>query len=94
MTLIQVVLLAALAALGAQSARPAIVQSVDVSVLFAPVTFTQEGRTQLVYELHLANFQAADVVLTALRIEGTGAVLAEYTRPAPNSVISFPTGGR
>jgi hypothetical protein len=75
MILIQVVLLAAL---GEQAARPAIVQSVDVSVPFAPVTFTQEGRTQLAYELHLVNFQAADVVLTALRIEGAGAVLAEY----------------
>ena len=41
--------------------RPApIVQSVDLSVPFAPVTFRQSGATQLVYELHITNFQPVE----------------------------------
>jgi hypothetical protein len=52
---------ATLSVLLMQSAsRAPIVQSVDLSVPFAPVTFIQDGRKQLVYELHVTNFQRTD----------------------------------
>lgn len=58
--------------------RTPIVQSVELSVPFAPVTFTQDGQTQLVYELHVTNFQQVDVVLTSVRVNAAVGALAEY----------------
>ena len=60
-----------------QSAAP-IVPSVELAVPFAPVTFRQGDNHQLVYELHITNFQSVDVVLTAVRIDGPKTMLAEY----------------
>jgi len=57
--------------------RP-LVQSVDVSVPFVPVTFSQDGRTQLVYELHITNFQQVDVVLASVRVNTPDGTIAEY----------------
>jgi hypothetical protein len=62
----------------AGQARPPIVQSVDLAVPFSPVTFRQGDRHQLVYELHITNFQAVDVALTSVRVNGDTARLAEY----------------
>jgi murein DD-endopeptidase len=58
--------------------RPPIVQSIDVSVPVAPAVFTQDGRAQLVYELHITNTQQVDVTLTALRLAAAQTELAEY----------------
>jgi murein DD-endopeptidase len=58
--------------------RAPIVQSIDVSVSFGPVIFMQDGRPQLVYELHITNFQPVDVVLTAVRIATPAGTAAEY----------------
>src|SRR5688572_20086568 len=59
-------------------ARPPIVQSIDVAVPFAPVAFTQDGRAQMVYGLHVTNTQQVDVALTALRLDTAQTPLAEY----------------
>jgi hypothetical protein len=61
----------------AQSRAP-IVQSVDLSVPFGPVAFTQDGRFQLAYELHVTNFQRVDVSLASLRLDADGSSMAEY----------------
>jgi hypothetical protein len=65
--------LAALASrvLPAQS-RPPIVPAVDVRVLASPVTFVQEGRRQLVYELQVTNFQPVDVEILEVRVAADG----------------------
>jgi len=73
-------LVAAVAALVmfAQSPVP-LVQSVDLILRQAPVSFTQGGRPQLVYELHLTNFSQSDVTLAVLDIvDGDGRLLAQY----------------
>lgn len=66
-------------AIGAQGRAP-FVQSVDLLVPVAPVTFTEAGRTQLAYELHLTNFHPFDVSLTDVRVlaGAGGRALAEY----------------
>jgi murein DD-endopeptidase len=61
-----------------QTNRPPIVQSIDVDVPVAPAVFTQDGRAQLVYELHITNTQQVDVTLTALRAASAHGTLAEY----------------
>lgn len=58
-------------ALPAQS-RPPIVPSVDLRVPATPVTFLQEGRRQLVYELQVTSFQPVDVEIVELRVHETG----------------------
>lgn len=58
--------------------RAPIVQSIDVSVPFPPVIFSQDGRFHLVYELHITNFQQVDVVLTAVRLTTQAGTLGEY----------------
>ena len=70
-------LLLALAALQPPMRAP-VVASIDVTVPFGPVTFTQDGRAQLVYELHVTNFQPVDVSLLSLRLESSQTTLAEY----------------
>jgi len=63
----------------ARSGGQALVQSVDLAVPLPPVTFTQGGRTQLVYELHLTNFSQGDVTLAVLDIlDSDGRLLAQY----------------
>ena len=65
---------------GLGQGRAPTVQSVDLFVPVAPVTFTQGGRTQLAYELHITNFLPVDVSLTAVRVlsGASGPALAEY----------------
>lgn len=58
--------------------RAPIVQTVDLSVPFAPVTFNQHGINVLVYELHITNFQPVDVVLTSVRVKTPIGTIAEY----------------
>jgi hypothetical protein len=78
MTQLTVLFLAAFATFMLQPTRPPVVQSVDLSVPFAPVTFKQDDVDQLVYELHVRNFQAVDVTLAAVRINGATGLVAEY----------------
>jgi peptidase M23-like protein len=72
--------LAILIALSAPQAsqRPALIQSVDLFVSQPPVTFNQEGRAQLVYELQVTNFLPVEISLTAVQIKSDGRTLAEY----------------
>lgn len=77
MTIVQCALLAIAALTFAGQPTP-IVQSVDLAAPFPPVTFTQDGRTQLVYELHVTNFQRTDVTLATVRVESPGVVLGEH----------------
>jgi murein DD-endopeptidase len=58
--------------------RPPVVQAVDLSVPFTPVSFDQAGGSELVYELHITNFQPADVVLTSVRVKTPIGPIAEY----------------
>lgn len=61
-----------------QPAGP-LVQSVDLAVPVAPVYFRQASAAQLVYELHITNFQQADVSLSTVTIrDQNGIVLASY----------------
>jgi hypothetical protein len=64
--------------LGAQEPRPPIVQSIDLSVPFTPVTSSEEFDEQLVYELHVTNFQPVDVTLRSVRVNVPSGTLAEY----------------
>jgi murein DD-endopeptidase len=59
--------------------RAPIVQSIDLSVPFAPVLFTQDGRLHIAYELHLTNFQTVDVSVNALRLTTAGGALASFS---------------
>ncbi len=71
-------LIAALLALVAQLPAP-LMQSVDLTLRQAPVSFIQGGRRQLVYELHVTNFSPTDVTLAVLDIiDGDGRLLAQY----------------
>ena len=69
---------AVLVAIGVQ--RAPIVQSVDLVVPRAPVTFEEAGRTQLVHELHVTNFLGVEVSIAAVRVTSAadGRLLAEY----------------
>jgi murein DD-endopeptidase len=62
----------------ASQTRPPLVQSIDLAVPVAPVTFPQGDQHQLVYELHLTNFQPVDVTLKSVRINDGAATVAEY----------------
>ena len=64
----------------AQSRLP-IVNGVDLLVPIAPVTVRISGRSNLVYELHLTNFQNADVALAKLQVlgdRGSADLVADY----------------
>ena len=58
--------------------RTPVIQSVDLLVPFAPVTFAQDNGIQLVYELHITNFLSVDVSLNAVQVKASGRTLAEY----------------
>ena len=62
-------------------ARAPIVQSIDVTVPYAPAVFTQDARAQLVYELHVTNMQPVEVMLSGLRLDAAQTTLAEYRDP-------------
>lgn len=55
-------------------------ESFDASVTYAPAAVMVEGRSELVYEIHLTNFSAADLTLEALVVldGGTGAELHAF----------------
>jgi len=73
-----IVAIAAALVLLAQSPER-LVQAIDLALPLAPVSFTQGGRTQLVYELHLTNFSQTDVTVAVLDIiDGDGRLLAQY----------------
>jgi hypothetical protein len=60
------------------AARGPVVPSVELAIPFPPVTFKQGDHSQLVYELHITNFQAVDVTVNTVRVHGAGRGLAEY----------------
>jgi hypothetical protein len=62
----------------ASQSRPALVQSLDLAVPVAPMTFRQGDQQQLVYELRLTNFQQADLTLRSMRINDGATTIAEY----------------
>ena len=55
-------------------------ESFDASVAYAPAAVMVDGRTELVYEIHLTNFSAADLAVDALVVlDGdTGAELRAF----------------
>ncbi len=70
--------LVALLLLGAQQPER-LVQSIDLDVRPGPSSFQQAGRTQLVHELHLTNFQQSDVTIRAVAVrDDNGGELARY----------------
>jgi murein DD-endopeptidase len=69
--------LLALTTQGGQT-RPPVVQSIDLAVPLVAVAFPQGDRQQLVYELHITNFQPVDVTLTSVRINVGTTLIAEY----------------
>jgi murein DD-endopeptidase len=74
----------------ASQSRPPLVQSLDLTVPVAPVMFRQGDQQQLVYELHLTNFQPVDVTLRSVRINDGAATLAEYRDAELQRRISRP----
>src|ERR671913_1293618 len=71
-------------------APPSIVQSVDLAVPFQPVSFRQGERDQIAYELHVTNFQRADVMLTGVRVDSNRGPLIEYRAEELNRRITRP----
>ena len=68
----------ALVTMAVQQPDP-LVQSIDVTVRLAPVTFQQGGDTQLVNELHITNFQQTDVTIRTVAVhDEAGLELARY----------------
>lgn len=57
--------------------RAPIVPSIDLATPFAPVLFSQDGRSHLAYELHITNFQSVDVTLHALTLTAGGVQLVD-----------------
>ena len=61
-----------------QPASP-LVQSVDLAVPAGVALFQQAGRTQVVHELHLTNFQQGDISIRAVAVrDENGTELARY----------------
>src|SRR5918993_3933729 len=61
-----------------QPAAP-LVQSLELAVPAGAATFLQAGRLQLVHELHLTNFQQADITIRAVAVrDDNGSELARY----------------
>jgi Peptidase family M23 len=76
-TIVAAVLVGTLTLVHGQSRAP-IVQGVDLSVPVTPVSFDQGGSHELVYELHITNFQQVDVALTSIRVQTPIGAIAEY----------------
>ncbi len=85
------VLLAA-AAVKAQPPRPAPISvPVDLAVPMAPMAFTGDGKTHLVYELHITNFSRSEIALTRIEIIGPGGVpLAQFEGDALKALLARP----
>jgi murein DD-endopeptidase len=61
-----------------QPAAP-LVQSLELAVPAGAASFLQAGRLQLVHELHLTNFQQADITIRAVAVrDDNGSELARY----------------
>ena len=70
--------LIALVMLGARQPAP-LVQSLDLAVPAGMAWFQQDGAMQLVHELHLTNFQQADITIRAAAVrDANGSELARY----------------
>ena len=76
-TIVAAALAGTLTLVHGQSRAP-IVQAVDLSVPVKPVSFDQGGSRQLVYELHITNFQQVDVTLTSVRVKTPIGTIADY----------------
>jgi murein DD-endopeptidase len=78
LVMLHLMMLLALAAQQTPS-RARVIQSIDLLVPFPPVTFSQAGRIQLAYELHITNFLPAEVSLSTVLVKSTdGQMLAEH----------------
>ena len=60
---------------------------IDIQTSVRPVPFRGNGRTHLVYELHLTNFGPAPLDLTRFEVLGGDAVLAMHEGAALNSLL-------
>lgn len=61
------------------ASRPPIDLPIDMLVPLAPVPFKGDGKTHLVYELHLTNFSSQEITLTKLEVMAAdGRSLAKY----------------
>ena len=58
--------------------RPPVVESVDLAVPFPPAIVQTAGKPVLVYELHVTNLSAAEVVLSRLHVVTPRGPIAEY----------------
>jgi len=73
-------------------ARGPIDLPVEMRVPLAPTPFKAEGKTHLVYELHLTNFSSAELSLTRVEVLATGgaAPLAQYEGTELTSRLARP----
>lgn len=79
-TLLLFLALAGVQAPALAQARPPIDLPVDMDVPVAPTPFKADGKTHLVYELHLTNFSASELTIGRVEVlAGTGSTqLAQY----------------
>lgn len=73
--------------------RPAIVQAVDLLLPTPPTTVRIAGKTHVVYELHVTNFQSVDIALSrvqVLRADGSGGSIADYRDAGLSKKIGRP----
>ena len=64
---------------------------VEMDVPISPTPFTADGKTHLVYELHLTNFSSRDLTLVRVEVLGRDAApLAEYSGAELNSRLARP----
>lgn len=71
-------------ALAAPLYAAALVESFDMSIPTTPTAVTIEGRSRLLYEVHLTNFSAADATPTHLRVidDSDDTVIGDFNRAA------------
>jgi murein DD-endopeptidase MepM/ murein hydrolase activator NlpD len=71
-------------------ARPPIDLPVDMDVPAAPTPFKADGKTHLVYELHLTNFSASELTLARVEVLAGTTPLAQYEGAELNTRLARP----
>ena len=62
----------------------------EMTVPIAPTPFTGNGKTHLVYELHVTNFAVVEIPMSKLEVLSGGATLATYEGAELNTMLQRP----
>jgi murein DD-endopeptidase MepM/ murein hydrolase activator NlpD len=77
--------------------KPTVMFPVVLQVPVAPAPFKANGKTHLVYELHLTSFRAGDLMLSRVEVyddNGSRTPIASYADAELNNLLSRPGTGR